>query len=59
MPSSRLVLNQSKTKEMLFGTKHNLEYASDFTIQIQDKNIERVTKFSYLGVDATRTTEME
>ena len=44
---------------MLFGTKHNLEYASDFTIQIQDKNIERVTKFSYLGVDATRTTEME
>jgi exonuclease III len=50
MTSSRLVLNYSKTKVMLFGTKQKLGRFGDFTIQLQGKLIERVPKFSYLGV---------
>ena len=44
--TSKLVLYKSKTKGMLFGSKHKL----DFTIQIQNNTIERFTNFSFLGV---------
>ena len=48
--SNRLILNQSKTKGLLFGTRQLLQASSDFVLQIQGKDIERVTKFNYLGV---------
>ena len=46
---SKLILNQSKTKGLLFGTRQLLQTTSDFVLQIQGKDIERVTKFNYLG----------
>ena len=48
--NSKLVLSQSKTKSMLFGTKSKLESVENFTIQLQGRNIEKVTNFNYLGV---------
>ena len=52
MTSNRLILNQSKTKGLLFGTRQLLQTSSDYILQIQaqGKDIERVTKFNYLGV---------
>ena len=50
LTSNRLILNQSKTKGLLFGTRQLLQSSSDFVLQIQGKDIERVTKFNYLGV---------
>lgn len=50
MVNNRLVLNQSKTKVILFGTKQKLENVSGFTIKLHGHDIERVRKFSYLGV---------
>ena len=47
--NSKLILNQSKTKGLLFGTRQLLQTTSDFVLQIQSKDIERVTKFTYLG----------
>ena len=35
---------------MLFGAKQKLEKISGFTIRLQNSNIERVWKFSYLEV---------
>jgi hypothetical protein len=52
MTSSRLVLNYSKTKVMLFGTKQKLGRFGDFTIQLQGKLVERVPKFSPLRRNA-------
>ena len=47
--NSKLILNQSKTKGLLFGTRQLLQTTPDFVLQIQSKDIERVTKFTYLG----------
>ena len=47
--NSKLIPNQSKTKGLLFGTRQLLQTTSDFVLQIQSKDIERVTKFTYLG----------
>ena len=50
MESSRLIINQSKTKSMLFGIWQNLAKSPNFSIQFYGKTLERVAKFSYLGV---------
>ena len=50
MESSRLILNQSKTKSMLFGSWQNLAKSPNFCIQLYGKTLETVAKFSYLGV---------
>ena len=50
MESSRLILNQSKTKSMLFGSWQNLAKSPNFCIKLYGKTLERVAKFSYLGV---------
>ena len=49
LTDSKLILNQSKTKGLLFGTRQLLQTTSDFVLQMQGKDIERVTKFTYLG----------
>lgn len=46
---NRLVLNQSKTKGMLFGTKSKLESAEYFTIQSQGRNIEKLLLGGYVN----------
>ena len=48
--SSRLILNQSKTKPMLFESWQNLAKSPNFCIHLYGKTLERVAKFSYLGV---------
>ena len=50
MESSRLILNQGKTKSMLFLSWQNLAKSSIFSTQLYGKTLERVDKFSYLGV---------
>ena len=50
MESSRLILNQSKTKSMLFGSWKNLAKSPNVCIQLYRKTLERVAEFSYLGV---------
>ena len=50
MENSRLVLNERKTKLMLFGTKPRLNNVSGFNVQINCHEIERVPEFNYLGV---------
>ena len=47
---SRLILNQSKTKSMLFGNWQNLAKSPNYCIQLYRKTLERVAKLSYLGV---------
>lgn len=49
MTENQLVLNQSKTKGLLFGTRQKLGSTDAFVLQLQGKNIERVSKFNYLG----------
>ena len=44
LTSNRLILNQSKTKGLLYGTRQLLQTSSDYILQIQGKDIERVTK---------------
>ena len=50
LASNRLVLNRSKTKWVLFGTRQKLEHCSDHRIQLHRKEIDRVSSFCYLGV---------
>ena len=50
LASSRLVLNQSKTKWMLFGTRKKLEHCSDHKIQLHGEEIDMVWSFCNLGV---------
>ena len=50
MKSNQLVLNLTKTKSLLFGTAQKLAGATAFKILIQGKEIDRVSKFCYLGV---------
>ena len=49
MKNSKLVLNLTKTKCMLFGTKQRLANAF-FKTQFYGSDIERVRNFCYLGV---------
>ena len=49
MENNKLVLNLTKTKCMLFGTKQKLANAS-FKIQLHGSDIDRVRNFCYLGV---------
>ena len=50
MTENKLIMNFSKTKCMLFGTRQKLNKESDFEIKLTDQPLERVTKFKYLGV---------
>ena len=50
MEINRLVLNKEKTKGILFGTRQRLEAVANFYITISGTNVERVSKFTYLGV---------
>ena len=50
LQENKLVLNQSKTKWMPFGTIQKLEHSSDIAIIYHGKKIERVSSFCYLGV---------
>ena len=45
-----LMLNHSKTKVMLMGTHQKLSSVQSFTVSVNDKDLERVYKFKYLGV---------
>lgn len=38
LTSNRLILNQSKTKRLLFGTKQLLQASSNFLMQIQGRD---------------------
>ena len=49
MKNNKLVLNLTKTKFMLFGTKQKLANVP-FKIQLHGGDIERVRNFCYLGV---------
>ena len=49
MTRNQLVLNQSKTKGLLFGTRQKLHNTDAFVLHPQGKNIESVSKFNYLG----------
>ena len=49
MENDKLVLNLTKTKCMLFGTKQKLANAS-FRIRLHGSDIDRVRNFCYLGV---------
>ena len=55
MECNKLILNQSKTKTMLFGSWQNLAKSPNFCIQLHGKILERVPKFSYLGVSMDET----
>ena len=48
MENNKLVLNLTKTKCMLFGTKQKLANVS-FKIQLHVSDIDRVRNFCYLG----------
>lgn len=50
LENGRLILNQSKTKCMLFGTYQKLATQTDFNIKIGGNVIDKVQKFLYLGV---------
>lgn len=50
MTCSRLVLNEVKTKVMIFRTKQKLDRFGDIDIQVHGKLVERVPMFNYLGV---------
>jgi len=51
LASNRLLLNQNKTKWMLFGTRQKLKHCSDHRVQLHGKEIERMlikaAKFLY------------
>ena len=45
-----LMFNHSKTKVMLMGTHQKLSSVQSFTVSVNDKDLERVYKFKYLGI---------
>lgn len=49
--------NLIKAKGLLFGTKQLLQNSSDFILQIQGKDIEKMTKIDYLEVSMNSFTE--
>ncbi len=48
--ANKLTLNASKTKYMLFGTKHKLNNIPNFNLYMGGELLERVESFKYLGV---------
>ena len=51
LKANRLTLNTKKTKYVVFGTKHKLDYvADDLNIKIGNDKIEKVPHMKYLGV---------
>ncbi len=48
--ANKLTLNTDKTKFMVFGTSHILDQFSDITVTFNDKVIEKVDVFKYLGI---------
>ena len=57
MEDGRLILNQKKTKCMLFGTYQRLDYVTGFNIKIGTESIEKVPKFNFLGWTAQTSPE--
>lgn len=55
MESNKLILNQSKTKSLLFGSRQNLSKSANFCLQLHGKVLERVANFSDLGVVLNET----
>ena len=51
MEESRLTLNTSKTKAMLFGSHFKLSNASPLNVFIRDTPLEAVPSFKYLGLN--------
>lgn len=49
--------NLIKAKGLLFGTKQLLQDSSDFILQIQGKDKEKMTKIDYLEVSMNSFTE--
>ena len=54
---SKLTLNTSKTKCMVFGSRQRLSHGNELKISIDNKQLEQVDSFKYLGVwfDSTLT----
>ncbi len=50
MFDNELVLNESKTKSMLFGSAQRLRDVPNFDIYLNCKKLEQVFSFKYLGV---------
>ena len=48
LQENKVVLNQSKTKWMLFKTRQKLEHSSDIEIQFYGQNIERVSTAAFV-----------
>ena len=47
---NKLILNHSKTKTILFGSRQNLVKSPNFCIKLHGNILEKVCKFSYLGI---------
>ena len=50
MVDNELLLNESKTKTLLFGTRQKLGEGADFDININGTKLEQVYSFKYLGM---------
>ncbi len=48
--ANKLTLNVTKTSFMIFGTLNNLKKYSDISVSLENSQIERSSKFKYLGV---------
>ena len=48
--ANKLTLNVDKTKFMVFGTNHVLDHCNNINLTFNDKVIERVDVFKYLGI---------
>ena len=48
--ANKLTLNTDKTKFMVFGTNHMIDQYNDITLSFDDKLIEKVSVFKYLGI---------
>ena len=46
---NNLILNTSKTKTLLFGTRQKLADIDDWSLHIYAQQLEKVSKFHYLG----------
>ena len=45
-----ILMNVSKTKYMVFGSKYTLAKVKDFQLKVNDKPLDRVLSYTYLGV---------